>query len=159
MPDLLVSVIVFTAVLTTGFFAVKQQNDKSFQFSEEQFLREKVGRIADLMVRTGGHPAEWNNTTVKVIGFAPGDDHILQNTTIHQLNSTDSRLSYTAALDVTGLRAYNMLLNISTENYDFTYGQPFPADADLVISQTRSVLVNTSTFLERGTLVLEVWQQ
>lgn len=162
--DLIVSVVIFTVVLGIGFYALDTQRKNQFRFTEDEALREKTRNIADLMVRTGGHPSGWNNTTVKVIGFAPDNDHVLDNETLHQLNSTDSQLSYAEAKDVLDVEQAEFFLNISTETYEFTYGKQqdwknLSNTVDDVFFQDRSVAVKDNAFFERGSLRLTVYTE
>lgn len=105
--DFIVSVIVFLSVLIPLFFVWNQINLQN----QQELLFEDIERMAlslsDSLVRTGGFPEDWNESTVSVIGLASGDN-------ILDESKVSSFLSMGAA-------NYNMTRTLLTGSYDFFF--------------------------------------
>lgn len=86
--DFVVSMVVFLTVMNLGFFALYQSTAGESQFNEQKRMARQAYQTADLLVRTPGYPADWNRSTVQIVGLAE-PDHVVQAEKLLELKRTD----------------------------------------------------------------------
>lgn len=163
--DLVASVVVFFFIVNLSLIIWNLAYKSETQFSEERQLQERVVRTSDLLVRTPGYPQNWTDDTVKLAGFAT-QDHVLSNEKLRAFNNT----SYRTQREVLRSRAHQYYLTVTVDGTIVTIQDASKPDlqlefgnGSLAIGETaavnkRSVLVNTSNRIERGTLKLVFWR-
>lgn len=142
--DFVLSAVAFSLVLITVFFI---WNYTTAETSEKMEFKEMEGlalSVSDLLVRTRGVPADWNATTVKVLGLA-SEENVLNGTKAERfldLDYADSKTImgvplYDYYFRLTGLDGETVYVN-QTEAVKGTY----PSDADIVIPINRHGLMD-----------------
>ncbi len=74
--DMIASVLVFVLILNLSFMTWNVAERNSVGLNEEKVVRGQVARVADLLVRTPGHPENWTAETVEIVGFTEPDHFI-----------------------------------------------------------------------------------
>lgn len=163
--DLIASIVVFFFIANLSLIIWNLAYETETRFNEERQIRERVVRSSDLLVRTPGYPQNWTEDTVKLAGFAT-EDHLLSNEKLRAFNDT----AYTTQRDALRSRAYQFYLTVTVDGTIATLQEPGKPDLDLEFGNAsldaaetaavnkRSVLVNTSNRIERGTLKLVFWR-
>lgn len=163
--DLVASVVVFFFIVNFSLLIWNLAYDTKTAFSEERQLRERVVRTSDLLVRTPGYPQNWTEDTVKLAGFAT-QDHVLSTDKLRSFNDTADDTQRRALraqgnqyhLTVTVGGSVAVLQESGKPDLPLEFGNASVAMAESAAVNKRSVLVNTSGTIERGTLKLVFWR-
>lgn len=107
--DLVASMVIFLTVLNLGFFAIQQSVTGQSQFNEQKRMSQQAYQTGDLLVRTPGYPADWNRSTVRIVGLA-SEDQVLNNTKLSELRLIDD---YTAQREALGVLPSEIVINVS----------------------------------------------
>jgi len=81
--DFVASMIIFLMVLNLGLFALNESTQGQTRFNEENRMLRQAYQTSDLLVRTPGHPTDWNHSTVQIVGLADSN-HILDPTKLSE---------------------------------------------------------------------------
>lgn len=165
--DMMASWVVFFLILNLALITWNVSYENRTRLIEERTMRDQVVRATDLLVRTGGYPEGWNASTVRVAGFAPRD-HLLNATLLQSFADLPYTEQQTVArtqgreyrLTVTRKGGLVNVTNSSGQNLTLAYGLEPAVDAETVVVNRRSVLVNASPTpkLNQATLNLVFWQ-
>lgn len=164
--DIIASLLIFMLILNLSLMTWNVVERNSVMFNEERELRDRVNRVGDLLVRTPGHPEDWDAGTVEIIGFT-SPDHVLDGEKLDEFDS----LSYTDQKELMRTRQSDFHLNVSSNgttvsvdtgsgDLELVYGLAPADDAETVAVDRRRVLVNASGTpgLNRSTLELVFWR-
>jgi hypothetical protein len=109
--DFLASVTIFFMVLIVLFFAWEYsavQNTDQIIFND---MESRALNTVDTIIRTGGFPEHWNETTVEVLGLA-SEENILNETKIVMLVNMD----YDDVRRIMGLHPYQFYFQVLNLN-------------------------------------------
>lgn len=150
--DFLISAFVFIVLLNIAAFTYNLAYEQQSRLDRQRVMDRKAFNIASLMVRTPGYPSNWTNETVRIVGLSE-PDHVVQDAKVQELKE----MTPAERERVMDLDASEFFLNISAGSYAETAGAP-PSDADTVVVDRRSVIVNATNLLDRGTLTVILWR-
>ncbi len=162
--DLVASVVIFFFIVNLSLIIWNIAYENQTAFDDERQLRERVVRSTDILVRTPGYPQDWDESTVKLAGFAT-EDHVLDNEKLRAFNDT----AYPTQQEIVRAGEYQYYLNISVDgstavlqepgepDLPLVFGNTSSVDADTAVVNRRSILVNSSNGFERGSLMLVFW--
>ncbi|MDY6774425.1 MAG: hypothetical protein SVS85_04455 [Candidatus Nanohaloarchaea archaeon] len=149
--DFILSSFVFFLILSVAVLSWNMAYAERNRFSEFQAMNQRAFQFTDMMVRTPGYPRDWTANNVQIIGLAR-PDHVIQVEKVEELAS----MNYNETKRVMHLDRYDYFLNITTEDFHTSLGKQ-PSNADNIVVERRTVLVNTTNLFQRGTLEFVLW--
>lgn len=97
--DLLLSVSIFLGVMAVGIVVLDDMTTQQTRFSDQYQLQQRATQIADLFVRTDGHPSNWDSSSVQVIGFAQRS-HVMNTTKFHSFAELEDQEDIVSTLQL-----------------------------------------------------------
>ncbi|MCJ7478573.1 MAG: hypothetical protein MUP63_00145 [Candidatus Nanohaloarchaeota archaeon QJJ-7] len=148
--DMIASVLIFILIVNLSMMTWNIAQRNSVMFNEERSLRDRAAQISDILIRTPGHPEDWNADNVEIIGLT-APDHVLSREKLEEFDS----LSYSEQSKLLRIRQNDFQLEISKEgqlvnvssdggNLTLSFGQPPSESSGTVVVDERRVLVNES---------------
>lgn len=154
--DFIISAMVFLFFFSTFFFVWDYLNKQIVWQSDINDMQGRAALLSDVLVRTGGYPANWSAANVETIGLATADEeNVIDPGRLAALNATN----YSTARDIMGIGqkyGLHLQLNDTQNNTLFAYGQA-PSSPKAVVPISRYVLYDNSTTRPRATLRLIIW--
>ncbi|MFB6294173.1 MAG: hypothetical protein ABEI97_00275 [Candidatus Nanohaloarchaea archaeon] len=160
--DMIASILVFILIVNLSLITWNLAERNSLMFNDERALRDRAGRVSDLLVRGPGHPENWTAETVEVVGLTD-PDHVIDP---GKMDAFDA-LSYQEQQELLRTRQADVHLaverngtpvnvTVGGSNLTLSFGQTPADDADTVVASQRRVLVNTSAQTRYRSAVLEL---
>lgn len=148
--DFIISAFIFIVLLNVAMIAWQIAYERQARFSEQEVMRQDAFQLANLLVRTPGYPADWNRSTVALLGLA-SPDHTIQPDKVQEMQA----IPYEDLVGIADVDPNDLFINITGSNYSATVGES-PSTPETVVVERRSVLIN-ATPLQRGTMEVVVW--
>ncbi|MFB6294742.1 MAG: hypothetical protein ABEI97_03205 [Candidatus Nanohaloarchaea archaeon] len=160
--DMVASLLVFVLIANLSLITWNLAQRNAVMLNEDRALRDRAGRIADLLVRGPGYPSDWTASTVQVVGLTR-PDHVISPEKMAEFDA----LTYQEQKELLRTRASDFFLNVSrngstatvdtdTGELALSFGTPAAADAETVAVAERQVLVNATQTQGYSPAVLEL---
>lgn len=133
------SLIIFFSAMISAVFAWNYISTDAVQTQEMKEMQLSVLTLSDSILRTPGVPADWNESTVKVIGLV-NDENILADSKVRSFTN----MSYSTARSLLGVYPYDFYFEIKDVN-GTVYGNttfPVSSDASIVVPAERYAMYN-----------------
>lgn len=156
MPDFLASLALFGVVISVFLFSWNVVISNQGDFSYADNMRSEAYHTATFLVSTPGHPKDWNNSTVEILGFASSDNIIEPNklSWFRNLSYQDQRLLLKAPDYRLTFRNSSQILSLNGKPLD--YGKQPSESADIIVI-SRDVLVNYTDGRQNAEMRYIVW--
>jgi len=110
----------------------------------EDQIRQDAYYTTTFLVSTQGYPADWNQSTVEIVGLASESDNVISAQKLREFR----KISYERQKRLLGARNFNLVFRnqtdiIGLDSKDLEYGQK-PVNASTVVPLTRNVLIDKS---------------
>lgn len=109
--DFASSIVIFVIMVAIVFFAWGYAVQNSTDQVDINVIENEVLTISDSLIRVAGIPADWNESTVRVIGLAE-DENVLNATKVVQFVSMD----YGSVKTLLAIRQYEFYFEVSYLN-------------------------------------------
>ena len=140
--DFVMSLLIFMSAVLAVAFAWNYISANAAETQEMKELQYKVLALSDSLIRTPGIPAEWNETTVEVIGLAE-DENVLNVTKVSHFISM-SNTDYERARALLNMGPYEFYFEVADLNGTVIQNttNPLSPAASMVIPAERYSLYN-----------------
>lgn len=150
--DFFFSVVVFVFIINILYLATNNAQSNTADL-ESDLMQKKVFYITDTLVRTGGHPSDWNSTNVELPGLVESSNIIDLCKIAEFGNISNSNLTY-----MWGLVDYDFNLTIKSDTVYMTFGNDINMSSTFITPIERVVLIELSgNTYERGILTFTLW--
>lgn len=158
MPDFMGSLLVFSIVLSLFLFSWNSVQANQQKFGAEDEIRQDAYYTTTFLVSTPGYPADWNKSTVDIVGFSNQSDNVMSEEKLREFRD----ISYERQKDLLKVANFHLIFRNQTgilelNSEDLEFGQK-PGDADTIVPVTRNVLVNRSGTKVSAEMRYVVWR-
>jgi hypothetical protein len=158
MPDFMGSLLVFSIVITIFLFSWNSVESNQQKFDVEEQIRQDSYYTTTFLVSTPGYPEDWNNSTVKIPGFASEADNIISPQKLREFRN----ISYDRQKKLLNSRNFHLIFRNDThvlelDSEKLKYGQK-PVNASTVVPSARNVLIDKPGGLEDAEMRYIVWR-
>ncbi len=123
--DMALSMIIFMSAMLMLLFAWSYISADTVESQELKEMQFRSMTLSDSLIRTPGIPADWNESTVKVIGLAY-DDSMLDGPKVDEFLN----MSYAKARSLLGIQPYEFYFEIKDINGTLYKNSTLAIDSD-----------------------------